>query len=1173
MSCFSKIFSATPEFNSIRSDVERGSFPFGILGLPPAPKAFLIHSFCEEFNQKAVVIVPDEAFAQKLANDLTVFGTDAAVYPARDFNFQEVQASSSEYEQKRIGALSRFTDGRSKVLIASAEAAMQYTVPPEELAKKTFTLSPGMTVSTDELREKLVRAGYTFCEMVEGAGQFSVRGGIADIFPANTENPVRIEFWGDEIDTLNEFDIISQRRTEAVKSIRIAPCSEVIFDDLPQTAEKLESISKSIRGKNAAVVREWLNRDAELLKASLSPRCKDKYLPILFPDGSSVFSYVKDAFLFICDSSSVKERAAACEKLMNEEIKELFSDGLLCKGLDKFTLSMSEFFSMYEKHKTVYADNFARGSFDTPVKDLINFKVMQGSRWDGTYSVLVEDISPALKKKNSVAVFAGTQKAAQSLFDELTEDEIPAIMCSAPPKFFNPGYVHVLTETISAGIEFPAAKFTAVSYGRFTGGAKKTAVQKKRPPNAFNSLEELQKGDYIVHATSGIGIFDGIEKVCMEGVTKDYIKIKYAKGDVLYVPVTKLELVSKYIGPHEDDEHRTVKINRLGSGDWEKTKSRVRTAVRDIAAQLLKLYAARKAMPGYAFSPDLDMQRDFECRFEYEETDDQLRCIREIKSDMEKAYPMDRILCGDVGFGKTEVALRAAFKCICDGKQVAMLVPTTILAFQHYNTVLHRFDGFPISIDMLCRFRTPKEQKEIVRKLGKGEIDIVTGTHRLISNDVQFKDLGLLIVDEEQRFGVAQKEKLKEKFPNVDVLTISATPIPRTLNFAMMGLRDLSVIEEAPLDRYPIQTYVIEHDEKLIAAAISKELRRGGQVYYLHNRIDNIDECAAELQKMFPEARIGIGHGKMNEMQLSEVWKKLTEGDIDILVCTTIIETGVDVPNCNTLIIEDANRMGLAQLHQLRGRVGRSTRRASAYLTYKPGKNLSEIAEKRLETIREFTQFGAGFKIAMRDLEIRGAGDMLGAQQHGHMASVGYDMYLELLNEEVEKLKSTDKKPYVPKKDCLVDIQIDAHIPDNYISEYSQRIAMYKRIADIHTNDDMLDVTDELIDRYGEPPVSVQGLIKVALLKNSAADNDIYEITQRGNCLILYVRAVSKEMLAKLAVMRGRVSASASAKPFYSVRLRPGQSSIECFSEIIGLLNKSADGKNADGKSDETARK
>jgi len=640
----------------------------------------------------------------------------------------------------------------------------------------------------------------------------------------------------------------------------------------------------------------------------------------------------------------------------------------------------------------------------------------------------------------------------------------------------------------------------------------------------------------------------------MEGVTKDYIKIIYAKGDVLYVPVTKLELVSKYIGPHEEDGARTVKINRLGAGDWEKTKNRVRGQVKDIAENLIKIYSERQASEGYAFSPDIDMQNDFERRFEYDETDDQLRCSEEIKSDMEKRCPMDRLLCGDVGFGKTEVALRAAFKCICDGKQAAILVPTTILAMQHYRTVMRRMEGFPVETDMLSRFRTAKQQKETLKKVKSGAVDILVGTHRIISKDVEFKDLGLLIIDEEQRFGVAQKERLKEKFPGVDVLTLSATPIPRTLNFAMMGIRDLSVIEEAPLDRYPVQTYVMEHDPVLIEQAIAKEIRRGGQVYYLHNRVEDISETAASLKEMFPEVNVGTAHGKMSEEELSTVWRQLLDGEIQILVCTTIIETGVDVANVNTLIIEDADRMGLAQLHQIRGRVGRSSRRAYAYCTFRKGKEISETAERRLTTIREFTQFGSGFKIAMRDLEIRGAGNMLGAQQSGHIEAVGYDLYIELLNEAVAQLKQ-GKTEVEQKKDCHVDIHIDAHIPESYIESYPQRIAIYKRIADIHNEDEAMDVTDELIDRYGEPPKSVLGLIKVALFKNTAADNGIKEITQRGNSLILFTTKIDRDVLRKLAVLRGRVTANASTKPYYSLRVLPGQDSLGALEDCVKALS------------------
>ncbi len=1156
MSCFSQIFAGSPEYTDIKQSSEKGLFPFGVLGLPPASKAFVIHSLCADTDKRALVLTPDEASAVKLCSDLTVLGSRADVFPARDFNFQEASSESAEYEQRRIGALSKVLSGDTDILICSAEGAMQRTIPPDVLKDRIFTLRPGQQIDTDEAKRLLIASGYTFSELVEGPGQFSQRGGILDIFPTNASEPVRIEFFGDEIDTMSVFDTLSQRREDALEEASVSPCSEILFGDFGVFAEKLDELGKSVRGKNTAKVRDALQKDAELLKNGIKPASCDKYFPLAYGGVTTVFDYFSDGFLFLCESGGIKERALSCEKQLGEELRELFLDGVLCKGLDTYALGFSQLTDEYTLRNTVYLDNFARGSFDTPVKSLVNFNVNQLSRWDGTYSILLEDISHAIHNNYTTVIFAGTPKAAEGLLEELVSDEIPCLLCKKLPPSLQKGYVNVLCDTMTGGLEIPGMKFMTVTYGRDAKSTRRSVRQRTKEANAFNSLEELCKGDYVVHATNGIGIFDGIEKVNMEGVTKDYLKIIYAKGDVLFVPVTKLELVSKYIGPHEDDSKRTVKLNRLGSSDWENTKTRVRGAVKDIAEQLIKVYAERQCSPGYAFSPDIDMQNDFERRFEFEETSDQLRCIDEIKEDMEKNCPMDRILCGDVGFGKTEVALRAAFKCICDGKQAAILVPTTILALQHYRTIAHRFDGFPVEAEMLSRFRTPKQQKEIKKRLKEGSIDIIAGTHSLISKDVQFKDLGLLIVDEEQRFGVAQKEKLKEKFPGVDVLTLSATPIPRTLNFAMMGIRDLSMLEEAPMDRYPVQTYVIEHDMGILSQAIAKELRRGGQVYYLHNKIDDIERTALQLKELFPDANIAVGHGKMSEEELSNVWKSLVEGDTDILVCTTIIETGVDVPNANTLIIENADHMGLAQLHQLRGRVGRSSRRASAYFTFTKGKAVSEIAEKRLSTIREFTQFGSGFKIAMRDLEIRGAGNMLGAQQHGHMEAVGYDMYLQLLTEAVAELKSGEKS-YTPRRDCLVDIHIDAHIPDKYIESYPQRIAMYKRIANIHNDDDASDVIDELIDRFGEPSSAVMGLIRVALLKNIAADNGIYEITQRGNAILLFVDAIDKSVLTKLAVLKGRVMANASSKPYYSVRLKNGQSSLAALEEAITALSAS----------------
>ena len=654
----------------------------------------------------------------------------------------------------------------------------------------------------------------------------------------------------------------------------------------------------------------------------------------------------------------------------------------------------------------------------------------------------------------------------------------------------------------------------------------------------------------MVHVSHGIGIFEGIVKRDIHGVVKDYIKIRYAGSDMLFVPVTQLDLVTKYIGGKEDS---VVKLNKLNSAEWAKTRARVKKAVKDMADELIKLYAKREAAQGYAFGPDTDWQNDFERRFPYDETDDQLRCIREIKDDMEKPSPMDRLLCGDVGFGKTEVAIRAAFKCVMDGKQCAVLVPTTILAWQHYQTFRKRMEGFPVKVDILSRFRTPREQEQVLEELRRGQVDIVVGTHRLVQKDVKFKDLGLCIIDEEQRFGVKHKESFKEMRNNVDVLTLSATPIPRTLNMAMSGIRDMSTIEEAPQDRQPVQTYVMEHDWGILVQAISKELRRGGQVFYLHNRVDTIDRCAATIQQFLPDATVVVAHGKMSEEQLSKVWKRLLDHEIDILVCTTIIETGVDVSNCNTLIIEDADRLGLSQLYQIRGRVGRSSRRAFAYLTVTKGKALTDVATKRLEAIREFTTFGSGFRIAMRDLEIRGAGNILGAQQHGHMEAVGYEMYLKMLSEAVAVAKG--EKPEVQNTECLVDIRIGAHIPEDYIESLPQRIDIYKKIASVENEKDASDIIDELIDRFGTPPEAVKGLVDVSLLRNMAAGLGIREISQRTDSLLFYPETVDMQAASRLAAgLKGRVMLNAGAKPYLAVKVAKGEKPVDTMRLALTMM-------------------
>lgn len=1154
MSCFSGMLASNAGFASLLRASEKNMLPAGVTGLSYLNKVHLIHSLCEESEARAIIITGDEGEAVKIKEDLnTLFASeDTLLYPARDFSLSSTAGQSREYEHLRLGVLGRMLEGDYKAVVCSIEAAMQFTIPPDVLLSRSFVIEQGMDISIEKAREILVNAGYSPCEMVEGSGQFAVRGGILDFYPPDAPNPIRAEFWGDSIDTMGYFEIVSQRRTENVDKIKITPSVEVLTGDGLKLSEKIEKLAASLRGK-AVKARQALNRDAEMLRSGLKPASTDKYIPLIYENTSTVLNYADDALLFVSDTAKVKERGNAAQTLLLEDIKDFLESGELCRGLDRFALTWAEMKDEYEQRGAIYLDTFARGSFDTPIKTLINMDGRTLAPWGGDYSLLKEDIVPALQSGWCVAVMAGTEKAAQALCEMLSEDGIPAAAYSEYPSSFLKKSVNVLSGGLSGGLEYPAEKFMLISRGRASLLKPKQISRKKRSKEGFNSLDELHRGDYIVHSVHGIGIFDGITKLEVGGVTKDYIKIKYAKEDVLFVPVTQLDLVSKYVGPGE--EGRAVKINKLGTQEWKKTRTRVRSAVKDMAKELIKLYAARQNAPGYAFMPDTDMQNDFERRFAYDETDDQLRSIYEIKHDMEKKCPMDRLLCGDVGFGKTEVALRAAFKCIAEGKQCAMLVPTTVLAFQHYQTIIKRFEGFPVEVEMISRFRTAKQQEQIIKGLKRGSIDMIVGTHRLISKDVEFKDLGLVIVDEEQRFGVAQKEKLKERFPNVDVLTLSATPIPRTLNMAMSGIRDMSMLEEAPQDRHPVQTYVIEHDMGIIAQALEKELRRGGQAYYLHNRVDTIERTAAKIQELLPEARIGIAHGKMTEEALSTVWKNLLEGEIDILVCTTIIETGVDVPNANTLIVENADRLGLAQLHQIRGRVGRSARRASAYLTFTRGKELSDVATRRLTAIREYTEFGSGFKIAMRDLEIRGAGNILGAQQHGHMEAVGYDLYLKMLARAVseEKGEVSDKEP---EQECLIDIQIQAHIPDDYIESVPQRLAAYRRIADIRNPDDADDVVDEFIDRYGDPPPCVEGLIRVALLRNTAISQGIYEIGQKGDCVLLYSENIDMKKVSVLGKeMKGRILVGAGKKPYISVKSSEDMPPVEALAKALSIMS------------------
>lgn len=1154
MSCFSQALAKSESFQTLLRDVEHKRLPAGVTGLSPVGKTQAVLAVLEHSGTAhALILTHDEASATRAAADFNTFtGRECAfVFPARDFAFREVSGQSREYEQARLGVMARMLSGDYTAVFCPIDALVQLTIPPEELERRCLVLHEGDEVESDSIAAALMRAGYMRAAQVDGIGLFSVRGGIIDFFPPELKQPVRVELFGDEIDTIAAFDLESQRRGERMPEVAVTPVREILFDSPQALAEKIRAFAASLKGR-AVRARELLQRDAERIEASGEETAPDKYLPLAYEHPATLTDYLpSDGMFFVFDSGDVAHRARDLQKLMNEEIKALFEDGTLCKGLDTYNIEFSRVTALYEKFGAVYLDTFARGSFDTPVRDLITMTCRRTSPWNGSVQALRDDLIPLLKQDYTCVIFAGTEKGARAVAQELEHEAVRCTLYLDPPAQLPPHSVSVMPGALSGGAEYDDIHLSITTYAKANTVRRKSRA-KVEAKNRIHSLEELHRGDYIVHNVHGIGVFEGIHKLDVSGVTKDYIKIRYLKDDILYVPVTQLDLVSKYIAPGEDSGAKSVKLNRLGGTDWAKTRSRVRAAVQDMAKELTALYAKRMSTPGYAFSPDTDMQRDFEARFEYDETDDQLRCIYEIKKDMERPHPMDRLLCGDVGFGKTEVALRAAFKCIADGKQCAILVPTTILAFQHYQTVLRRFEGFPVEAALLSRFTTPKESKRAIDGLRRGSVDIVVGTHRLISKDIKFRDLGLLIIDEEQRFGVAQKEKLKTLFPTVDVLTLSATPIPRTLNMAMSGIRDMSIIEEAPMGRFPVQTYVIEHDEGILREAMERELRRGGQVYYLHNRIDTIDRIADRISQLLPAARVATAHGRMSEEELSAVWRELMEGEIDILVCTTIIETGVDVQNVNTLIIEDADRMGLAQLHQIRGRVGRSSRRASAYFTFHRDREMTQIAASRLAAIQEYTQFGSGFQIAMRDLEIRGAGSVLGAQQHGHMEAVGYDMYLKMLSDAVAEEKG--EKP-VEKKECLIDLQIQAHIPEQYIGSVPQRLNIYRRIADVRTQDEASDVIDELIDRFGDPPASVEGLIRISLMRNTAASLGIYEVTQRGEQILLYFEAIGVQQVNALSqVLPRRVRVGSGKKAYVAVRLA-GQRPEEVLETVLHTLS------------------
>lgn len=1145
MTLFTARFTQTKEYEKLAHALSEPR-ACALFGLPGAGRALVYAALCRTLNRPLCIVTPGEAEATRFCGDLNALGIPAAVFPARDYVLRPIEGTAREYEYRRLGVLGDLVGGRLQAVCVSEEALTQYTTPKADFCTNTRTLRPGDSMSRADLTALLYGAGYTRRTQVDGPGQFSIRGDIVDLYAPDMKLPVRMEFWGDEIDTMHTFDLTTQRREDPVEKIYVSPAREVLFGAPAEAAALLRAFLKKQRGKKRTALEICMGPELAQLDDGLIPVNMDKYLAIRYPEPATLLEYFEDPLLVLEEPASVREAQRATTYRRGEELTTLLNDGVLASGLDALYAEASWLWMQPGRCRTICAENFARSMPDLALKEIINAPAHSLPAWSGEVAHLLEDLQPLCDGGAAVTILAGTPRAAAGLAADLRVKDLNVTTDEdAPP---SAGLVQVLPGQLSAGCSLPFAQyavFTARAFGVSTAQKKK-----KRNKDALNSLSEISPGDLVVHQNHGIGRYAGIQRMAVQGVTKDYLRIEYDKKDVLYVPVTQLDLLSRYTAPGDKDN---VKLSRLGGSDWAKTRKKVRAATEAMAKELIELYARRKQAKGYAFPSDDTWQSDFEQRFAYDETPDQLTCAADIKHDMEQPWPMDRLLCGDVGVGKTEVALRAAFKCVMGGKQCAILAPTTILAWQHFNTAIARMEAYPIRIGLLSRYRSSKEQKETLRGLKDGTVDIVVGTHRLLSDDVKFRDLGLVIIDEEQRFGVKHKEKLKEAFIGVDMLTLSATPIPRTLNMALSGIRDMSTIEQPPFERQPVETYVLEYDEGIVSEAIRKELARGGQVYYLHNRVDTINECSARIEKLAPGARVGVAHGKMTEEQISSVWQQLLDNEIDVLVCTTLIETGVDVRNCNTLIIENADRMGLSQLYQLRGRVGRSSRKAYAYFTFTRDKVLTEIAAKRLSAIREFTAFGSGFRIAMRDLQIRGAGSLLGHSQHGHMEAVGYDLYVKMLGQAIATARGETPPP--DKSDCLVDISIDAYLPEDYIPDPAGRIEAYKRIAAIETTADAEDVLDELIDRYGSPPKSVQGLVDVSLVRVTAARVGIVEIVQRNDQLILYSDVVGPQQLA--AVMEQyphRVLYNALGRPYFSLRVQKGENPLVLLRDVVTLL-------------------
>ena len=1157
MLSLTKALQSEPEIKRLIAGIEAGSCPAVISGLSEIHRAHAAATIRAATMRPVAVICAAEDEAARLAQDIAALTMEQAIaLNVREFTFHSAEVVSRQIEQRRIAALTALVENRAPIVVMSISGALQRTLPPQQLSASSMTLKKGGSYELADIAEKLVLCGYSRSEQVEGPGQFALRGGILDFFSPVYDEPVRCEFFGDDVDFMTYFDVNTQRRTEEIIEARIAPVAETLpslyngasgagADGLANALEAHAARLEKRRNTNPGLLLN-LASDAERLRNNRSFPAADRYVELISPMATALDYLKEDTIVMICDPLRVKERADGFLKLLAEDCVSLLESGVLETGLIRFSEDWAGFLYRIDNYPVIMADSFAGSSYPIRPKSMMSISTKRLPSYGGSLETAASDVAHYMKSGFRTVILCHDQRRSARLREYLEERGIKSSLDHSMQSLPEYGNCSLSVGELSAGMEYSGIKLAVITEGQIVLQAAPRRVKKSRDKSnreRLQSFSDLSPGDLVVHDQHGIGRFVGFFKLPVDGVEKDYVKISYAGTDNLYVPATQLDMVAKYIGggvdSEEDEEGRgRIKLSKLGGTDWSKAKTKAKKAAKEMARELIKLYAARQRVAGRAFAQDTVWQMEFEDKFGYQETDDQLKCVHEIKADMEKPIPMDRLLCGDVGYGKTEVALRAVMKCVLGGCQAAILVPTTVLAQQHYVTSMRRFAGYPVNIEVLSRFRSPAQIKRALRDMETGGVDFVIGTHRLLQKDVQFKKLGLLVVDEEQRFGVSHKERLKELSKQVDVLTLSATPIPRTLNMALSGIRDMSTIEEPPQSRRPVQTYVLEHDWGILCDAIRREISRGGQVYYLHNRIETIERTTARLAELLPGVSLAIGHGQMDEDNLSDVMERMTAGEVQVLVCTTIIESGIDIPNVNTLIVEEADRLGLAQLHQIRGRVGRSPRRAYAYLTFRKGKAISETAEKRLNSIREFAEFNSGFKIAMRDLEIRGAGSLLGAEQSGHMISVGYDMYLKLLEEAV--LEEKGEKP--PKKaDCPADLNVPASIPDKYVPSGQQRMDIYRRIALIRSEEDSNEMLTELIDRYGDPPPQVIALTSIAMLRSEASLVGVTEISQKEGWLRLKLSDFLMESVSALYALpeyAGRIKVLAGTTPAIALKLK-----------------------------------